>query len=126
LYATDLRLKLYGPNHKSIRAIATILIDATVGSFLVLSAINIALRVIEMTATILDEASVLFTSDPTNIEDQIIAEMTKTIDEGTVRTITVGKILETRINIPIAMTRKITRIVATKLTKNLITWRTKN
>ena len=38
-YATD---KLYGPNHKSIRALATILINATVDTFLVPS--NIALR----------------------------------------------------------------------------------
>jgi hypothetical protein len=125
LYATDLRLKLYGPNHKSIRAIATILINATVDIFLVPSATNIALRVIEMTATTIDEASVLFTSDPINIEDQIIVETTRTIGERTVRTNAVGKILETRIDVPIAMTRKIARIVAIKFTKNLITWRTK-
>ena len=101
-----------------------ILISATIGTFLVFSAINIALMVTEIITTILDEASVLFTSYPINIEDQIITEMTRTIGEGTIRTNVMVKILETRINTPIVMTRKIARIVAIKLTKNRITRRT--
>ena len=124
-YAIELKLKLCGPNDKTIRPIAMILISATIGTFLVFSAINIALMVTEIITTILDEASVLFTSDPINIEDQIITEMTRTIGEGTIRTNVMGKILETRINTPIVMTRKIARIVAIKLTKNRITRRTK-